>query len=521
MTTTKLPINLTNLLHQRTIESERVEYKAGWNPESIVHTLSAFANDFHNLGGGYVMEGVAEENGQPVLPPVGLAPEQIDAIQKELLNLGNSAIQPPYHPLSVVYELEGKHILVLWAFGGETRPYKAKVSLSQKKSDWAYYVRKHTSTVKATGNTERELISLAATVPFDDRYKQTATLDDLAPHLMREFLAEIGSDLAKDAANMSVEQLARRLNIVGGPPEALFPKNVGLLFFNPEPEQFFPVTQIDVVYFPEGAGGDHFEEKIFKGPLGRITRDALNYIKAQYLKEFVVKHPDRAEAERFWNFPYAAIEEAVVNAVYHRSYEIREPIEVRIYKHELMVLSFPGPDRSIKLADLQQGNAVSRRYRNRRIGEFLKELDLTEGRSTGLPKMFEKMTRNGSPKPIFETDEDRTYFLVRLPVHEKVAELEQAPLEVINQVGTKQGLSGDQVTHQVRELLLACDEELSRSQLMKNVGLSDRVNFRENYLNPALDAELIEMTQPDSPRSPTQKYRLTSLGKRVLANKEL
>lgn len=61
----KLPINLTNLLHQRTIESERVEYKAGWNPESIVHTLSAFANDFHNLGGGYVVVGVAEENGQP------------------------------------------------------------------------------------------------------------------------------------------------------------------------------------------------------------------------------------------------------------------------------------------------------------------------------------------------------------------------------------------------------------------------------------------------------------------------
>lgn len=93
------------------------------------------------------------------------------------------------------------------------------MSLSSKKSDRAYYVSKHTSTVKATGETERDLILLAAIVPFDDRYKQTATLEDLAPHLMREFLAEIGSDLAKDAANMSVEQLARRLNIVGGPPE--------------------------------------------------------------------------------------------------------------------------------------------------------------------------------------------------------------------------------------------------------------------------------------------------------------
>lgn len=49
------PINLTNLLHQRTIESERVDYKAGWNPESIVHTLSAFTNDFYNFGGGYVV----------------------------------------------------------------------------------------------------------------------------------------------------------------------------------------------------------------------------------------------------------------------------------------------------------------------------------------------------------------------------------------------------------------------------------------------------------------------------------
>ena len=78
------------------------------------------------------MIGVAEDNGQPVLPPVGLAPEKIDTIQKELLNLGNSAIQLPYHPLTAVYEIEGKHILVLWAFGGETRLYKAKVSLSQK-----------------------------------------------------------------------------------------------------------------------------------------------------------------------------------------------------------------------------------------------------------------------------------------------------------------------------------------------------------------------------------------------------
>jgi ATP-dependent DNA helicase RecG len=209
------------------------------------------------------------------------------------------------------------------------------------------------------------------------------------------------------------------MRVVAGPSEAPLPQNVGLLFFNEQPERFFPVTQIDVVWFPEGAGGDRFEEKIFQGPLGRITRDAINFIQRNYLKETIIKHPQRAEAERFWNFPQAAIEEAVVNAIYHRSYEIREPVEIRISREDLVVLSFPGPDRSIQLADLKKGKAVSRRYRNRRIGEFLKELELTEGRSTGISKIIKAMAQNGSPAPEFETDEDRSYFLIRLPVHEK------------------------------------------------------------------------------------------------------
>jgi ATP-dependent DNA helicase RecG len=54
---TKLPINLDDLLRQRTVEGERIEYKAGWNPDPILRTVCAFANDFANLGGGYVVIG--------------------------------------------------------------------------------------------------------------------------------------------------------------------------------------------------------------------------------------------------------------------------------------------------------------------------------------------------------------------------------------------------------------------------------------------------------------------------------
>lgn len=53
----KLPLNLDDLLRQRTVESARIEYKKGWNPDAVLRTLCAFANDFENLGGGYVVIG--------------------------------------------------------------------------------------------------------------------------------------------------------------------------------------------------------------------------------------------------------------------------------------------------------------------------------------------------------------------------------------------------------------------------------------------------------------------------------
>jgi len=260
------------------------------------------------------------------------------------------------------------------------------------------------------------------------------------------------------------------MNVVGGPTEAPLPKNVGLLFFNEHPRRFFPTTQIDVVWFPEGAGGDRFDEKMFEGPLAHIVRDALNYIQANYLKQTVVKYPNRAEAERFWNFPYAAIEEAVVNAVYHRSYEIREPIEVRISPDDLVVLSFPGPDRSILMADLRAGKAVSRRYRNRRIGDFLKELDLTEGRSTGISKVLKVMKENGSPPPEFETDNDRSYFLIRLPVHPK-GELEESVHSDIKE--KMSGKTSGKTSGEIIELILQ-NASITIPEMASKIGITER-----------------------------------------------
>ena len=533
-----LPINITDLLHGKAVEWERLEFKKGWNPLEVLHTICAFANDFHNLGGGYIVLGVAEKHGQPVLPPEGLSAAKIDGIQKDILRLGNTAIQPNYHPVVVPYEISGRSIIVIWAPGGQTRPYKAKVDLNKGSREYGYYIRKGSTTVRAKGGDETELLSLAATVPFDDRINQQARIEDFSRDLMQAYLEKVGSELAIQAPSLSLLELGRQMGVVGGPAEAPFPLNIGLMMFNPEPHRFFPVMQIDVVWFPkEGPGGDRFSEKVFRGPLPRMTGEALDYIRRNFISETVIKHPDRAEATRVENFPYAAIEEAVVNAVYHRGYDVREPVEVRIKHDELVVLSYPGPDRSVRLEQLRAGRAQPRRYRNRRIGEFLKELEFTEGRATGIPKIMHVMKQNGSPPADFEFDEDYSYFMVRLPVHPDALEVE-IPAGKIN--GVPDGGLRPELRPESRpksrpksrpELKPEWDSESIHNRIMQAISLSPLARSEvasilgHKSVSGAVklafadlfEAGLIEMTIPDKPNSRLQQYRLTAKGRAWVA----
>ena len=61
---------------------------------------------------------------------------------------------------------------------------------------------------------------------------------------------------------------------------------------------------------------------------------------------------------------------------------------------------------------------ISKRYRNRRLGEYLKELDLTEGRSTVIPAIQNVLENNGSPRATVVTDDERTFFRITIPCHE-------------------------------------------------------------------------------------------------------
>ena len=159
-----LPVNIDDLINHRKVESARIEYKAGWNPEKVLHTLCAFANDLDNWGGGYVILGVEEKDGRPVFPVRGLPSSAIDGIQKEILGICH-LIEPVYLPVVEPVEYQGKMLLIIWAPGGCERPYACPEHVVKKgKSPKAHYVRKMASTVKASRALEKELGELLPTI---------------------------------------------------------------------------------------------------------------------------------------------------------------------------------------------------------------------------------------------------------------------------------------------------------------------------------------------------------------------
>ena len=107
----------------------------------------------------------------------------------------------------------------------------------------------------------------------------------------------------------------------------------------------------------------------------------------------------------------------LTQSIYNLDYQTREPVEVRIYPDSICILNYGGPDRSIKAEAFNVGPVKPRRYRNRRLGDFLKELDLTEGKATGIPRIKKALKENGSPEPMFDFDEDRTFFEIDFFIH--------------------------------------------------------------------------------------------------------
>ena len=253
---------------------------------------------------------------------------------------------------------------------------------------------------------------------------------------------------------------------------------------------------------------------------------------------------------RFYNFPYEAIEEALSNSVYHKSYERQSPIEIQVWPDKIEIISFPGPVPPVNHKVLKTKRRITARdYRNRRIGDFLKELQLTEGRGTGLPAIYDAMEANGSPKPVFETDDDCSYFLAVIPAHpladktytetnlEAVIPLvfndltdvvrfanevmvknnSQVTNDITNDITNQvRDILNSEVHNRIQEMLMLLQRRLSRTELFEKMEITNQSFNRKKYLDPLLSFGWIEREFPEK-QTTKQTYKISKSGKCILS----
>ncbi len=142
--------------------------------------------------------------------------------------------------------------------------------------------------------------------------------------------------------------------------------------------------------------------------------------------------------------------------------------------------------------------------RNPLIAEAFHRTGAVEVWGRGTNRVIEECLLAGIEPPLFEADADFVVVTFR-------AQIGPTP-QVTPQVGTKWGPSGDQV-----QVLEFAQDARSMVEILAELRRSNRTKFKDQVLQPLLEAGLLEMTIPDKPRSSRQRYRTTAAGKRLLA----
>ena len=407
-----LPINVGDLVRGRALKSARVEFKASWHPDTtgfqVLKTVCAFANDYQNLNGGYVVIGIAESGGRAVLPPAGLGSAEIGAAQRWIRGRC-TAMRSGYTPILSPEVLEDRDVLVIWAPASEDRPHRAPDGPGGDRS-WKYWIRVGSETMDAEASGKLEaLLEQTARVPWDDRVERRARLEDLREARVREYLHDVRSALRDES---DAKAIYRRMRVSAPANDHEAPRNVGLLFFSDDPEQWFPGARIEVAQFAANRAGDVQSKRVFRGDLATQLRNCLRHLEG-LSQTHLKKEPDRSRVRGWVSYPIPALREALVNAVYHRGYrpDVVEPTKVHLYPDRLEIISYPGPVAGIEPRHLvPDASLPPPPARNRRVGEFLSQLGLAEALWTGLPRIYRSMAENGSPAPRFDFDPGRTWF---------------------------------------------------------------------------------------------------------------
>jgi predicted HTH transcriptional regulator len=419
-------IDLKELSRQ---ESEQIEWKENGDDrniiKSIVKTISAFANDLSNTGGGYVICGAKETRdkfGFQKLIFTGLSSDKLKEIEGKVLQHCREYVTPAIAPLVEEIENPGDKttkILIFIVLGST----KAHAYRDGEKS--AYYVRVGKETREARNGILTQLLTNKQEIqPFDKRPNPNVGIEDIDAMLFRDCMTELRLPKEKPLEDYfsDTEQIAEFV-----PPLLVKNKldgtcclrNFTLFLFGKKTSytRCFPDTYTVISIYD---GIDRSEPNAVRyeltGPIVVQSRKALEILDMQIYTIFDKTNVKPNQVK----YPKRALQEALINAIVHRDYEIAEPIRITVFSDRIEIMSPGSLHWGIDKKKFLSGKAGPK-WRNQSFAYLFNKLHLSQSEGQGIPTIFRTMKEEGCPEPVFELGEDSvTCILPANPLYKAV-----------------------------------------------------------------------------------------------------
>ena len=456
-------------------------------PKSWLKSVSAFSNTL----GGSLFFGVDNDGNVKGLDDIQHVSETISMKIRDYMDpLPNVDMIP--------LEVKGKKILQLKVLKGKFTPYYY-VGDGQRVA----FVRNGTDSLPATDEEMKRLVLSGANRTYDSLKSDVLMKNSTFVILANTFEERIGQKFQK-----------KFLKSFGLLTEDGYLTNAGVLFSDDCNQS---QSRLYCTKWNGLEKDDALNDAEFKGNILMLLREAMAFTKANTRKGWE-KLPDGRKNKP--EYAERAVLEAVVNHLIHRDYTVMGgEVHLDIYDDRVALTSPGGMYSGQKVQDLSIDEISSER-RNPVLADVMAQLDLMEKRGSGLKRICnetkELETYKEGRDPVFKSSSSQFMTIIYSMEYEAVDTSKRASKDTSRDAS--KDTSRLQVSELVLKLLLVIKGEMSVREMMEKLGLKNRSSFLSNYLNPALKNGLVIMTQPDSPKSPTQKYYLTELGKELLVN---
>ena len=507
MLTKKQLLNIIN-----GIEWEDIEIKKAKNavPKNSWDTVSSFAN----TKGGYLIFGVSEIDGRfeitGVVNPEKVHSDFITTIRSDKFNTALSA-------KSDKKDFKEGTVLVYYI---PEMPRQAKP---------IYYDNDIRNTFIRSGGTDQrakkkeieKFLRQASESSSDSMVFKNATIDDLRQDSITKFV-NLFKSVTQDENLVTLEKeelLIRKGFLKREEDSSLKVTAAAILLFGTDTAlvNYFPHYKIDYFEVPGtkwgGIGERRWDHRIrSESNLFETYNMIMPRLRIRVPTPFMMKKDSITRED---NTPsLIAIREAFVNLLSHADYFDRKGASIKVYDDRIEL--FNGGSLLFN-EKLLEGGDISE-PRNPLIIRAYRMVNLAEDAGSGFYKIFTNWQKEGFSKPTISSNRRENFFRIIFsfqPTSKKAPSEHQVSTKLglsWDQAGTKLGLSQDQVC----KVLELCEKPALITEIMEALDWKHRTKFRNKFIHPLLEAELIEMTIPDKPQSPNQQYVITEKGEGLL-----